>query len=71
MRFSTQLLAMLRGTADTNARNDLIRDFVCKVEMLKAKRGLQHKDIGARSNGSALDYLLQYLQDLAILEFTK
>jgi cysteine-rich repeat protein len=71
LRFTTQLTALLRGTTDDEARNDLIRDFVCKIEILKAKRGLRHENIGADSGGSALDYLLQYLQDLAILQFTR
>lgn len=71
LRFTTQLTAMLRGAPSDEARNDMIRDFVCRIEILKAKRGLRHENIGFSSQGSALDYLLQYLQDLAILQFTK
>lgn len=61
----------MRSVNDNEARNDLIRAFVCKIEMLKEKRGLRHAHIGAESGHDELDYLLQYLQDLAILEFTK
>jgi hypothetical protein len=44
---------------------------VCKIEIIKEARGLRHKNIWANSGGDKIDYMLQYLQDLAILQFVK
>jgi len=66
-----QLSSILRKTTDKEVKNDHIRALVCKIEIMKEARGLKHKNIGAQSNGNEVDYLLQYLQDLAILQFMK
>lgn len=71
IRLTTQMSHMLRRTTDPEAKNDIIRAFVCKIEQLKEARGLRHENIWAKSGGDEIDYLLQYLQDLAILQFTK
>gem|GEM_PF-4591818 len=68
---STKLTRVLLSASSIEARNDVIRKFVCRIEMLKEKRGLRHQNIGADSGGDEIDYLLQYLQDLAILQFVK
>jgi hypothetical protein len=45
IRSSSQLLAKLRGEKDAEKRNDIIRAFVCKIEIIKEARGLRHKNI--------------------------
>lgn len=71
MKLTSHLASILRKTTDKEARNEHIRALVCKIEMLKEARGLRHKNIGAQANGNEVDYLLQYLQDIAILQFVK
>jgi len=71
LKLSTKLTRVLLSASSIEARNDVIRKFVCRIEMLKEKRGLRHQNIGADSGGDEIDYLLQYLQDLAILQFVK
>lgn len=71
IKLTSQLLSKLRKTADKEAKNNHIRALVCEIEMLKEARGLRHKNIGANANGNEVDYLLQYLQDIAILQFVK
>lgn len=71
LKLTTQMSHMLRNTADTEARNNSIRALVCKIEKLKEARGLKHQNIWADSGADEIDYLLQYLQDLAILQFVQ
>lgn len=71
IKLMNQLSSILRKTTDKEVKNDHIRALVCKIEIMKEARGLKHKNIGAQSNGNEVDYLLQYLQDLAILQFMK
>lgn len=45
LKLSTHLTQMLRKTSDAEARNDIIRRFVCRIEQLKEARGLRHAHI--------------------------
>lgn len=50
-------------------RNDRIQHIVCKIEKLKESRGQRHAHIGYDHSVSVLDYLLQYIQDMIILQY--
>ena len=65
-----EFLTRLNAIEDASERNDIIRALVCRIEMIKADRGLRHEHIGMNSGMSYVDYLLQYMQDQVILEFT-
>ncbi|USN54695.1 MAG: hypothetical protein H6765_09475 [Candidatus Peribacteria bacterium] len=78
--YSLQLGTKLLGTLKTfvarlvvlsegEERNQLIRELVCKIEILKEARGLRHENIGYLVKDDHIDYFLQYIQDQAILLF--
>jgi cysteine-rich repeat protein len=67
-----KLLAELAKATTDDERNDYIRTLVCDVETLKAERGLRHAHIWFMKEATNVaDYILQYVQDIAILHFVK
>lgn len=69
IKASNKLLSKLRKVTDEDAKNEMIRAFVCKVEIIKEANGLRHKHTGYNSGKSNIYYILQYIQDLAILQW--
>lgn len=60
--------AMLFGLSD-DEKNQRIKELVCDIELKKEALGKKYQHIGRWSWGSLIEYVLQYTQDLLILEY--